>query len=452
MGFKGPKTTLRAKLWKGCFALALLVVSLLVANYLMPGKQTAAVSGFGLDFVAFYRAGVLVHNGHADKLYDLQDTRDFDRTLAKTQKLDLGNSYGAFLNPPFFAWIFAPVVVMGYWNSLVAWLVINIACFAGAAVLLCRLIPKRDDPDPNQEPFRDWRDWGLATALMIVSYPFMENIGHAQNTFISLLLVTCAVIAWRKGRAFYAGLAIGVLFYKPQLAAVILAAMVVTLGWRALGGALVSAGSLLVLNFFTLPRTLPDYLHRLGPNVQYYLSTHSYLWRSHATFNGFWHVLLNQFSPQAAASYAAYAAILCSIPVAFGLVLCIWRNRKSESRDRMIAAVIASAPLIMPYYLDYDLLLLTVPAVLLACEMIDRSTAQLMPRRDAWLIRLWAAFYALLLINPGLTATIHVNLSVPLLAAIAGLSILRAIPSAASSNSQTDSSNPLDSFQQPLAA
>ena len=213
-----------------------------------------------------------------------------------------------------------------------------------------------------------------------------------------------------------------------------------------------SLGSLLVLNFFTLPGTLPDYLHRLGPNVQYYLATHSYLWRSHATFNGFWHVLLNQISPETAASYAAYAAILCSMPVAFGLVLCIWRNRKSASRDRMIAAVIAAAPLIMPYYLDYDLLLLAIPAVLLACEMIDRSSAQLLPRRDVWLIRLWAALYALLLVNPGLTATLHVNLSVPLLAAIAGVLIVRAIPSAASSNSELDSSNPLESFQQPIAA
>ena len=125
---------------------------------------------------------------------------------------------------------------------------------------------------------------------MMASYPFMENIGHAQNTCISLLLMTWAVVAWRNGRAWYAGIAAGILFYKPQLAAVILAAMVVTLGWRALAGAFISLGSLLLLNILTLRGTLTDYLHRLAPNVQYYLATHPYLWRSHATFNGFWHV------------------------------------------------------------------------------------------------------------------------------------------------------------------
>jgi alpha-1,2-mannosyltransferase len=431
---------------------ALLILTLFAADFVKQGRQPAAASGFGLDFIAFYRAGVLVHTGHADRLYDLQDTRDFDRSLAATQRLDLGSGYGAFLNPPFFAWIFAPLVTMGYWKALVAWLLINLSCFTGAAVLLCRIIPKQDDPDPNAEPFRDWRDWALVPALMAVSYPFMENIGHAQNTFISLLLMTWAVIAWRDGRALYAGIAAGLLFYKPQLAAVILAAMVITLGWRALAGAFISIGSLLLINVLTLRGTLTDYLHRLTPNVQYYLSTHSYLWRSHATFNGFWHVLLNQISPATAASYAAYLAILCSMPVAFGLLLCVWRNRKSTSRDRMIAAVIAATPLVMPYYLDYDLLLLAIPAVLLATEVAGSYPAQPLSRRDVWLLRLWAAFFLLLLVNPGLTGILHVNLSVPLLASIAGLLIVRAIPSASSLSSESDSNNPPDSFQQPIAA
>ena len=132
--------------------------------------------------------------------------------------------------------------------------------------------------------------------------------------------------------------------------------------------------------------------------MQYYLETHPYLWQSHTTFNGFWHVTLNQISPQAASSIAFYLAVVCSMPLAFGLVLCIWRSRKSPSRDCVIAAVIAATPLLMPYYLDYDLLLLAIPAVLLAVEMIDRDSAQPLPKADIWLIRLWIA---LLRIPPG---------------------------------------------------
>src|SRR5208337_4966136 len=102
-------------------------------------------------------------------------------------------------------------------------------------------------------------------------------------------------------------------------------------------------------------------------------------------------------------------------------------NRKAVARDRTIAAIISAAPLLMPYYLDYDLLLLAVPAVLLAAEIIDRDSAQPLPLRDVWLLILWAALFLLLLVNPGLTSTLQFNCSVPLLATVAGLMIARAL-------------------------
>lgn len=440
----------RTKLWVGASLLALLIVTLVVASFAMPGKipgdKASAKNGFGLDFIAFYRAGVLVHSGHANQLYDLNDTRNFDRELATAKKLDLGDSYGAFLNPPFFAWVFVPLVSLGYWKALFTWLGINLCCFAGAAYLLCRIIPPQFDPDPNEEPHQDWRDLALVPFVMLVSYPFIETICHGQNTCISLLLMSWAVIAWRGGRGFYAGMAAGLLCYKPQLAAVVLVAMLLTIGWRALAGAFLSIALLLLANIFTLPGTLPDYLHRLTPNVQYYLSTHSHVWMSHATFNGFWHVALG-----ARSTLAEYLAVACGAPVAFGAALCIWRNRKSEVRDRMIAAVITAAPLIMPYYLDYDLLLLSIPVVLLAVEVIDRGPAKPLPARDAWLIRLWTLFFLLLMVNPMLTNLLQVNLSVPLLTAIAGLMIARAVqPVAAATNDSIDALNA--SFQWPVAA
>jgi hypothetical protein len=140
------------------------------------------------------------------------------------------------------------------------------------------------------------------------------------------------------------------------------------------------------------------------------------------------------------------------LPLAIGVALCTWRNRKSASHDRVISAVIAAAPLLMPYYLDYDLLLLAIPAVLLGAELMVRDPAQPLIRRDVWLLRLWVAFYLLLLINPALTKLLHINLSVPLLASIASLLIARAIPSVSSSNSKTDSNHSQNSFQRRMAA
>ncbi len=39
----------------------------------------------------------------------------------------------------------------------------------------------------------------------------------------------------------------------------------------------------------------------------------------------------------------------------------------------LIAATVASTPLLMPFYFDYDQLLLAIPAVLFAAEWIRRA-------------------------------------------------------------------------------
>ena len=108
-------------------------------------------------------------------------------------------------------------------------------------------------------------------------------------------------------------------------------------------------------------------------------------------------------------------AVICGLPVAGGMLLSIWRNRRSTSPDRLIAATIATMPLLMPYYLDYDLLLLALPAVLFAAEMIGTNT---ITRRDLWIIRLFAGLFVLLMV-PSLTRYLAFSLVVPCLVAIA---------------------------------
>jgi hypothetical protein len=159
------------------------------------------------------------------------------------------------------------------------------------------------------------------------------------------------------------------------------------------------------------------------------LATHSYLWARHVTFRAFWQMLLNRANPGSSSTLSICLAITCTLALGLFLLTSIWRNRKIASPDRIIAAVIATAPLLMPYYLDYDLLLLAVPAVLFAAEMMNCQSPS---RRDRWLSRLWIAFYLLLLINPALTQATQINFCVPLLAAIASISIARLRPNYAS--------------------
>jgi hypothetical protein len=66
-------------------------------------------------------------------------------------------------------------------------------------------------------------------------------------------------------------------------------------------------------------------------------------------------------------------------------------------------------PLLLPYFLDYDLLLLAAPATLFAARYMQNPPA--LPTA------LWTALYLVLWINPGLGRITHVNLAVPMLCA-----------------------------------
>jgi hypothetical protein len=81
----------------------------------------------------------------------------------------------------------------------------------------------------------------------------------------------------------------------------------------------------------------------------------------------------------------------------------------------------------MPFYFDYDLLLLAVPATLLAAELNGRTTGAAARPSDRWLVGAWAAMFLWLTINPGLAGMTRVNGTVILLSAVATLLTTRAL-------------------------
>src|SRR5258707_9199072 len=91
----------------------------------------------------------------------------------------------------------------------------------------------RSDLEKSSLP---WQAWALVPLLVVLPLPFWQALCHQQNTFISLLLLTAATACWRNGRGFSAGVFAGLLFFKPQLAAIFALALIIGLGWRAVAG------------------------------------------------------------------------------------------------------------------------------------------------------------------------------------------------------------------------
>lgn len=395
--------SVRARLWQGAGIVAALLAGALIATAMLPRESAIEGSTLGHDFVAFYTAGSFVNAGHPG-LYDLEAAQAFQRSLEARQGIDLGGEFGPYWNPPWFAAAAAPLARLGFHDALQVWMGLNITALGLAGGLLARLL----------RPL-GWRTAALAPVLMLLSFPAVQALTHGQNTPLSLLLLSGLVLVWRGGHGAMAGALCGVLAYKPQLAALLAVAVVATLGRRAALGLLASGAAWVALSEWTTPGAIGQWLAWLPLNLERIQTADGYLWDRHVTLRAFWRMLLQGREAGAALPLGSVLTWSTSLLLGVGLMVA-WRATRRGGRDGFIAATIVAMPLVMPFYFDYDLLLLAAPATLLAA-----SGAASRGLRRAW-IGLFVATW----VNPWVASSWGFNLTVPALLCVAAMTLSHA--------------------------
>jgi hypothetical protein len=402
-------------LWLGAAGVVLFMAVIFGARALRP-EISAPTGPMGLDFVAFYTAGVAVREGRTEDLYDLDATNRFQQTLQEKQGITIGRRVAPWWNPPFYSLLFIPLSRLPFHAAFAIWSLLSILCAAGACILLLGFLPHGIGLQSR----------ALLPVLVLISTPFIETLTHGQNSSVSLLLLTATVIRWRSGEALAAGLAGGLLLFKPQLALVLAVVMIIDLGWRTALGYTITVATLLALNLLILPGSLTAFVHQMPLNLDIVQSQSGYPWERHVTFKAFWRILLQRSEPGPMRWPAASLGLLCSF--AFGALLARSAIRLRSggvnpfTRDCLIAATIAITPLLMPFYFDYDLFLLAVPAVLVAAQMLTRGKKG----REPFLTGSWVLLYVWLMINPDATELLHINFAVPLLTVLSFALLRRA--------------------------
>jgi Glycosyltransferase family 87 len=393
----------RRRLWKWASLLALLLLTFIVGNSFLSADKAFSRKMYGHDFLPFYTAGKFVRLGQANRLYDPVATRLSEHQTVQQAGLVIEHEFGAFLNPPFAALPAAWLARWPYEMALTVWTAILCAMLVSAIVLMIRLFP------PNTTA----STWGLLPLLLFTWMPAWQATLHAQNTFFSLLVLAATVTFWRTNRPMLAGLASGLLLLKPQLGAVVIIALLATTGWQAAIGLAVTATALLLATLINLPGSLTDYLHRLPVNLQAIQVLPNYTWNRHITFLAFWRMLLQGHVGALPTASAQRLAAICQALVAIPLGAAIWKTRKDTQRlDRLIAAVIVATPLLLPYYMDYDLTLLSIAAVLCASDAIKNGV-------DRQITSAWVAFYLVMEVNAGISGHTSLIPAVPGLALLA---------------------------------
>ena len=372
------------RIWRAACLLAAFILILVLGNFFLPADKAFNTHMFGHDFLPFYTAGQFVRMGRVDQLYDPAATKKLEHQTCDSAGLVIHNEYGAFLNPPFVALPAAGLAGWPYRTALAIWAGILAVFLLGGIWMLVRIFPAG----------AGWRMWGLTPLLMFCSVPVWQAAVHAQNTFFSLLVLAGTVTLWRKQRPLAAGVVAGLLSFKPQLGVVIAIALIAMQGWRAFVGVSITALSLGVITLIAMPNAFSDYIHRMPLNLQAIQSLPNYMWHRHITFLAAARMMLQGHVGALASPAARLLSIFLMLIVAAGLAWAIVSFRKDALRtDRLIAATIVTMPLLMPYYMDYDITLLSVAAVLCAVDAIrfgyDRSV-----------LLAWIALYIAMELNP----------------------------------------------------
>jgi len=310
------------------YAVLLLVGQVAILASIVPrdGIVDAIGRPIGTDFASFWTASSLALEGRPEAVWN----RDIHHGLQQ-QAFSPATPYYAFFYPPTFLLLCLPLALLPYPLALLVWLGGTFtAWFRGIRAILPQ-------------------GWAI---LPMAAFPAVwGNAAHGQNAFLTAALFGGAALALSRhpGRA---GLCIGLLAIKPHLAVVIPLALAVTRRWGAF-----TAAAVTVLGFAGLATLV--------------LGTES--WRAFHALSDLARRTLEEslVEPEKMASVFAAVRVLgggvtlaylaqavVAVPV-LAILLPMLRHRPGGLAE--MTAVAAATPLVSPFLLDYDLMLLGLP-------------------------------------------------------------------------------------------
>ncbi|HME37026.1 MAG TPA: glycosyltransferase family 87 protein [Candidatus Sulfotelmatobacter sp.] len=391
---------------------ALCLWSLYLWTVATPGLRDRNGNLKGTDFLHFYTLGSLASAHRGADLYDI----NAEAALAAQRVPEAAGIRYLPLYPPQVSICFAPLAHLSYGWALILWWGCSVVTYALCGYSIWRTCP-------------NLHEHAGTVVLLAAAFPaFFHLIAWGQTSAIALACFTLMFFLLRDRREFLAGLVLGCLIFKPQLAFAAVIVFVFVGAWKTLAGAALSAAgqlSLGALYYGTEPlrqwmqmlRNVRTLLPLLEPKPY---QTHS--------LRTFWSMLVDMLVPWPALSLALY---VLSAAAVLGLTIACWK-RSTVSLPLRYSALLLASVLVAPHLTVYDLVILA-PAFLLLADWLLGEPSTPSTRRLGTLLYL---VYMLPLLGP-LARWTHVQLSVVAMAATLSLiwSISRGSTSSAAASS-----------------
>lgn len=247
--------------------------------------------------------------------------------------------YYAFFYPPPFLLILLPLALLSYNAALAVWLTATgLAYFAVIRSLLPRTWP---------------------AALVALAFPaVLLNIGHGQNGALTTALMGAAALQLDR-RPRVAGACLGALCFKPQLALLVVPALVVARRWRSLAWAAGTAGALCLSSSLVFGRVAWQAFLANAPLAKTTLES---------GFVGFSKMMSTFAAMRLLGATSSLAWAIQSLVSLAALIALLSVSRRRPGAQAEGAAMTAAACLVSPFLLGYDLMLLAVPLAWMAAR------------------------------------------------------------------------------------
>lgn len=315
-----------------------------------PGLRDRYGNLKGTDFLHFYTLGLVAQQHQGTALYDMKAQSE----LAVRHVPEARGIYYLPLYPPQTSIPFVLLAGLTYARALAVWWTLSALIY-----LLCCFWIWRTCPNV--------RPHALTVAILALAFPgFFHLIAWGQTSAIALACFTAAYACLRKDRRFLAGLALGCLAFKPQLA---VAAAIVFLAARE-GKMLFGAGLSALTQFlagilYYGTQAFRDWLWMIrvvSGNLRAGLTfLEPKMYQTHS-LRSFWSMLVPW--PR-----VAFLLFLATAAVILLITVLLWTRRSIPLSVRFSALLFATV-LVAPHLTVYDLVILAPAFLLLSDELI----------------------------------------------------------------------------------
>lgn len=298
----------------------------------------------GADFVQFYSAALLTGT-NPEKLYDPEAQKQIQKQFSPGARRGI---FWPYLHAPFFTILLMPLRGFSYVGAYWVWTGFTVFLSCLSVAMIVRLEPTRR---PSLK---------LGLAVIYAAPVLYWLIATGQTTAVALFLWTLAFILIKQSRLFWSGFALGVLSYRAQYLAVVLPLLAFRRMWSGLVGAAASGLLLLVAGglMFSFD-SYGAYIQSVAEQSRRIVTLAQPL-SHYVTLFGFFRALLPH-------SWAVAATGVTSLLVIYWLWR-VWRDvvpQDSSAFDLQWTMLMVATLLLMHHGFVYDLILLTVPILLL---------------------------------------------------------------------------------------